>query len=117
MATRTHAKQAPTGPASHARLAEFVFTNLLEGGDRGPLPYNPKWRNLEEQSYLVLASLRLLRSYLEAHHPKGLTGDAVNDCLHLLEPVIKFLDAVDLTDLVMEKARAAGEKRGTRKAA
>jgi len=99
------------------RLAEFVFTNLLEGGGRGPLPYNPKWRNLEEQSYLVLASLRLLRSYMEEHHQKGLTGDAVDDCLHLLEPVIGFLDAVDLTALVMEKESVERETRSKGKAA
>ena len=109
----SHVKQDRIGPT----FAEVVFTELLEGGERGPLPYNPKWRNLEEQSYIVLATLRLLRSYLEGRFQRGLNSEAVQDCLSLLDPVIKFLDAVDLTALVMEKERAAWEKRGNGKAA
>jgi hypothetical protein len=117
MATRTlKGKQTTTGPASNARLAKFVFSEILECGEGGPLPYNPKWRNLEEQSYLVRANLQVLQSYMEAHHQKGLNGEAVSDCLFLLVPVIRFLNAVDLTALVMEKEQAAQEKRGKGKA-
>ena len=100
---------------SNARLAKFVFKEILEGGSEGTTPpYNLKWHDLEEQSYVVLASLRVFRAYMEAHHQKGLNGDAVNDCLSMLDPLIAFLDAIDLTGLVMKKDlenEAASRKR------
>ncbi len=102
--------------ASTARLAKFVLT-ILEDGERGTLPYNPKWRTLEEQSYLVLANLHVLRRLMEARYQKGLDHDAVGDCLELLATAIDFLEAVDLTSLCMEKERAEPRERGRGKAA
>ena len=117
MATKTHVKQDHARPRSHAQLAKFMLTEILGDNWSATPPYNPKWRNLEEQSYIVLATLRLLRSYLEARFQRGLNGQAVSDCLSMLDPVIGYLDAVDLTALVMEKARAQRGERGRGKAA
>lgn len=116
MARTTQAKDHAI-PTSPTHLAKFVFEEVLGGGENAKLPYNPKWRNLEEQSYLVLGALRLLRSYMEAQYQKGMTRKAVSDCLTMLEPVIGFLDAVDLTALVMEKERAQRGERGKGKTA
>ena len=104
-------------PTSHAQLAKFVLTEILGDNGSDTPPYNPKWRDLEEQSYIVLASLRVLTSYMEERHRKGMNGAAVSDCLSLLDPLIAFLNAVDLTALVMEKARAQREGRGKGKGA
>ena len=104
-------------PGSNARVAKFVFSELLEGDVERAQPFNPKWRSLEEQSYLVLTNLRVLRSYLEARYQRGLNSAAVGDCVTLLEPVIGFLNAVDLTALVMMKEKEQRGERGKGKAA